>query len=59
MKVGTIKAIPKSTSNVCDSNTYRSIAIGSVLGKIVDRILIKRMSDYLFTSELQFGFKPF
>ena len=58
MKVSTIRPIPKNVFKVCDSNNYRSIAIGSVLGKIVDRILIKRMSDYLFTSELQFGFKP-
>ncbi len=58
MKVSTIRPIPKNTLNVCDSNNYRSIAIGSVLGKIVDRILLKRMSDYLITSELQFGFKP-
>jgi hypothetical protein len=58
MKVSTIKPISKNTSNVCDSNNYRSIAIGSVLSKIVDRILLKRLSDYLITSELQFGFKP-
>ena len=58
MKVSTIKPIPKNISKVCDSNNYRSIAIGSVLGKIVDCILLKRMSDYLITSELQFGFKP-
>ena len=58
MKVSTIKPIPKNVSNVCDSNNYRSIAIGSVLGKIVDSILLKRLSDYLITSELQFGFKP-
>ena len=38
MKVSTIKPIPKNVSNVCDSNNYRSIAIGSVLGKIVDSV---------------------
>jgi len=58
MKVSTIKPIPKNISNVCDSSNYRSIAVGSVLGKIVDCILLKRLSDYLITSKLQFGFKP-
>jgi len=58
MKVSTIKPIPKNISNVCDSSNYRSIAVGSVRGKIVDCILLKRSSDYLITSELQFGFKP-
>ena len=41
MKVSIIRPVPKNVFKVCDSNNYRSIAIGSVLGKIVDRILIK------------------
>ena len=44
MKVSTIKPTPKNISKVFDSNNYRSIAIGSVLGKIVDCVLLKRMS---------------
>ena len=56
MKVSTIRPIPKNTLNVCDSTNYCSIVIGSVLGKIVDRILLERMSDYLLTSEWQLGF---
>jgi hypothetical protein len=42
---------------MCDSGNYRSIAISSVVGKIVDRILLSRLSDHLVTSDCQFGFK--
>jgi hypothetical protein len=52
MKVSTVRPIPKNSLELCDSNNYRGIALGSVLDKIVDRILMKRMSDYLFTSEM-------
>ena len=57
LKFSTIKPIPKNKFNLCDSNNYRSIAICSVLGKIVDRILLSRFSDHLITSDSQFGFK--
>jgi hypothetical protein len=57
MKLSTSKPIPKSKLNMCDSGNYRSIAISSVVGKIVYRILLSRLSDHLVTSDCQFGFK--
>ena len=40
-----------------DSDTYRSIAISSLLGKILDHIIIEKQSDPLKTCNYQFGFK--
>jgi hypothetical protein len=58
LKFGTIKPIPKNRYNLNESSNYRSIAISSVLGKLIDRILLDRLSEYLISSDMQFGFKP-
>ena len=51
--------IPKSRKkSVCDSNNYRSIAISSLIGKVLDNLILMQHSDALQTSDLQFGFKP-
>ena len=44
--------------NVTDSNNYRGIALSSVFGKLFDLIFLNKYSDSLYTSKLQFGFKP-
>ena len=50
--------IPKgSKANLSDSDKYRSIAISSLLGKILDHIIIVKQSEALKTSNYQFGFK--
>ena len=50
--------IPKgSKANLSDSDKYRSIAIGSLLGKILDHIIIERQTRSLTISNYQFGFK--
>ena len=53
----TIIPIPKGRHDVCNSNNYRGIALSSILGKIIDLILLDRLQDKLNTSHLQFGFK--
>lgn len=51
--------IPKSRKkSVCDSSNYRSIAISSLIGKILDNLILMQHGDALQTSDLQFGFKP-
>ena len=58
MRLSTIVPIPKGKNiNLTDSNNYRGIALGSLLGKVFDLILLECYSDFLATSELQFGFK--
>ena len=50
--------IPKgSKANLSDSDKYRSIAISSILGKILDHIIIVKQSEALKTSNYLFGFK--
>ena len=50
--------IPKGTKvSLSDSEKYRSIAISSILCKIFDHIIIDQQSQYLSTSDYQFGFK--
>ena len=50
--------IPKG-GKVCSTNAdlYRSIAISSILSKILDYIIIDQQADSLATSDYQFGFK--
>ena len=50
--------IPKgSKASLTSSDKYRSIAISSVVGKILDHVIIYKLSDCLKTSDYQFGFK--
>ena len=51
--------IPKGAkATLNDSEKYRSIAISSLLSKILDHIIIDQQSQFLTTSNYQFGFKP-
>ena len=44
-------------ANVTDSNMYRSIAISSIMSKILDNVIIEQQQLSLATSTYQFGFK--
>ena len=46
-----------SKVNLSDPDKYRCIAISSILGKILDHIIIVKQSDALTTSQHQYGFK--
>ena len=57
--MATIVAIPKCMkSNITCSENNRPITIGSLLGKVFDKIIISHQHDFLFSSSYQFGFKP-
>ena len=51
--VSSIIPIPKA-KNITN---YRGIALSSIFGKILDRIILSRYADKLITSPYQFGFK--
>ena len=53
-----VPLIKNKRRNKCDSNSYRAIAIGSLLGKLFDIIILKEQYTGLTTDVLQFGFKP-
>ena len=51
--------IPKDArANLTDSDKYSSIAISSLLSKLLDYVIIKQQNISLKTSDYQFGFKP-
>ena len=59
MNLSTLIPIPKSSKkSISDISNYRAIALGSVVGKVLDNVILFKNIDYLCTSELQFGFKP-
>ena len=47
--VSTIIPIPKGKNNICESKNYRGIALSSILGKIIDLVLLHWLSDKLAT----------
>ena len=58
MGLETITPISKNKHKSCnDSNNYRAITLSSILGKLVDNIILTQNSSVLSTCDLQFGFK--
>ncbi len=54
----TLIPIPKSKrKSMNDSSNYRSIALSSILGKLLDRIILSKCMDVFSTNDMQFGFK--
>jgi len=54
--VSSIIPIPKAKNINCTESTYyRGIALSSIFGKILDRIILSRYADKLITSQYQFG----
>ena len=55
----TMIPIPKrGLSSSSNSDHFRSIAISSILSKILDNIIIDQQAHSLITSDYQFGLKP-
>ena len=58
MSTGTIVPIPKGRwANLASSSNYRAITISSLLGKVIDLIILEKESDNLCTNESQFSYK--
>jgi len=56
--ISSVIPIPKGKNiNTANSENYRGIALSSILGKCLDRIILNRYVDKLMTSPYQFGFK--
>ena len=57
--VATLVPIVKDKlGDICSSKNYRSIAISSLLLKLIDWIIIDKYGHLLETSDFQFGFQP-
>jgi len=58
MLTSVLVPIPKNRKkSLSDSSNYRSIALSSVIGKILDLVILKNHANFFATSDLQFGFK--
>ena len=58
MLLGTMVPLPKGRWNdYCNSINFRALTISSLLGKILDNIILNIESNNLFTNDLQFSFK--
>ena len=58
MSVVLVPIIKDKSGKINSKDNYRPIAIASTLSKLLERILLERLSNYLLTSSHQFGFKP-
>ena len=50
--------IQKNNKDSSHSDNYRPIALASSLSKVIEHIILTKYEKYLYTSPLQFGFKP-
>jgi hypothetical protein len=58
LQLCTIVPIPKSAKkSVNDSDNYRAIALSSVLGKVLDKVILMKSRAAFTTSMYQFGYK--
>jgi hypothetical protein len=56
--LASVSSIPKDVrSDMCNSDNYRGIALSSCLSKIHDIIVLRKYSNLLCTSEMQYAFK--
>jgi hypothetical protein len=56
--LGTLSPIVKNgRKSINSSSNYRGITLSSILGKILDRIIMNRFSGSLYSNDFQFGFK--
>jgi len=52
-----IPLVKDKSADITDINNYRDITLSSVISKVFEMCLVELFSDYLQTSDLQFGFK--
>ncbi len=58
MLLGTMVPIPQNKKQtLCNSDNYRAIALSSIIGKILDWIILIKEEQSLSSSSLQIGFK--
>ena len=57
LSVVLVPVIKDKCCKINDSDNYRPIALASMMSKIVDKVILGRMSSFLITSSNQFGFK--
>ncbi len=57
-RVSTLVPIPKNKRKSINlSDNFRAIALSSILGKVLDNIILLKYNDVFNTSDMQYGFK--
>ena len=58
MNISILVPIPKNTrKSLNNSDNYRAIALSSIAGNLLDKIILNKCSNAFFTLDQQFGFK--
>ena len=57
LSVTLVPVIKDKAGKVGSMDNYRPIALASILSKVIERILLDRLSSYITTADNQFGFK--
>ena len=57
LSVTLVPVIKDKAGKVGSMDNYRPIALASTLSKVLERMLLDRISDFIFTTENQFGYK--
>ena len=58
MSVVLVPIIKDKSGKINSKDNYRPIAIASVMSKLLEKLLLERLKNFLVTSSHQFGFKP-
>ena len=57
LSVVLVPVIKNKSRRINDSDNYRHIALASIVSKVVEKVILNRISEYLLTTCNQFGFK--
>ena len=52
-----VPVIKNKAGKITSKDNYRPIALASLVSKVVEIIILHRLSGYLLTNPIQFGFK--
>ena len=57
LSVVLVPVIKNKSRRINDSDNYRPIALASIVSKVVEKVILNRTSEFLWTTCNQFGFK--
>ena len=57
LSVVLVPVIKNKSRRINDSDNYRHIALASIVSKVVEKVILNRISEFLLTTCNQFGLK--
>ena len=57
LSVVLVPVIKDKNGKINSKDSYRPIALASIISKVFEHVLMNRLEEYLYTSDNQFGFK--